>query len=189
MKNNNLKNVSYMMKLVVKSACGKAYLAGAIFDGFVMGIAGTVPVISVSLIYRLIEEESSFRSVIYWAAAMLAFVLLSRWWMHWYSNVYKPEKSAELRYHLNKALYEKSLTLDVASYYDPDQHIRKRMSFPCDSGRVDLLERHSAYDFACLNVDYFSHDRPDFICGCNCYQCTAYSFAEKTKRHERRTPE
>ena len=62
MKNNNLKNVSYMMKLVVKSACGKAYLAGAIFDGFVMGIAGTVPVISVSLIYRLIEEESSFRS-------------------------------------------------------------------------------------------------------------------------------
>ena len=108
------------MKLVVKSACGKAYLAGAIFDGFVMGIAGTVPVISVSLIYRLIEEESSFRSVIYWAAAMLAFVLLSRWWMHWYSNVYKPEKSAELRYHLNKALYEKSLTLDVASYYDPE---------------------------------------------------------------------
>lgn len=113
-------NILYIFRLAWK--CCSDFVISVLFNGMMMGIAGTVPIMFISIFYGLLERKASFLNTALLIGAMLALTVLIQLWMQFFSNVIKPSKSQVMQYRLNRMLYEKSVTLDLSCYDNPEYY-------------------------------------------------------------------
>lgn len=113
-------NTAYMLRLIWKTT--PSYVLLEILQGVIMGVWGSADVVFVKLFYDCVSQNRSFAEAAGIIAGMVGVTVLSQWWFQWYRNVKKPILQQKTAYAMNKSLFEKAKTLDLACYDNPDYY-------------------------------------------------------------------
>ncbi|MBQ8393408.1 MAG: ABC transporter ATP-binding protein [Clostridia bacterium] len=116
--------VSNNLRIVAKVArLAPDYFISVIVEGIIWGIINSaMSIFTVYLFDALdsIDEGTTFKEVALIIGAMAVFYLLAYAFDAWYWRIYNPLLRQKLELRLHRELFEKSQTLDVSCYDDPE---------------------------------------------------------------------
>lgn len=96
------------------------YFISVIIEGIIWGTINSAMSVFTVYLFDALDEGAPFRQLAITIAIMAVFYLLAYAFDAWYWRVYNPILRQKLELRLHKELFEKSQTLDVACYDDPD---------------------------------------------------------------------
>ena len=134
-----IKNTFYMMKVV--TSCVPDYPVLMLAEGMVWGFISAANAHFTYNLLNIVEAGTDFRGAAYLVGLMSLFYLVAWVFDKWYYNVRKPLIHQKLKMNLHRRLFEKSRTVDLSCFDDPEFYNDFVWTMDQSHGRaVDVME-------------------------------------------------
>ncbi len=135
----SLSNDLFLLRLTWKYIPG--YVIWEMIYGVIWGFQRSTWVLITKLFFDALEAAWPFWHVVLLILGFLAYYAAFQAWYQWYRNVYRLTRQQTLHYELNKLLFEKAKTLDLACYDDTEYYNEFVFAMnQSDSRAVGLIE-------------------------------------------------
>ncbi|MBQ9747988.1 MAG: ABC transporter ATP-binding protein, partial [Clostridia bacterium] len=111
-------NNVYLLRLACKYA--PLYVFLTVFEGVIWGINNAIELYYTKMLFDKIGRGEPFLSVLNLIVFMAVYNLLLFLFHYWYWKIKKPLVQKDLQYRLHTVLFEKTRTLDLSCYDDPE---------------------------------------------------------------------
>ncbi|MBQ9545484.1 MAG: ABC transporter ATP-binding protein [Clostridia bacterium] len=134
-----IKNTFYMMKVV--TSCVPDYPVLMLAEGMVWGFISAANAHFTYNLLNIVEAGTDFHGAAYLVGLMSLFYLVAWVFDKWYYNVRKPLIHQKLKMNMHRRLFEKSRTVDLSCFDDPEFYNDFVWTMDQSHGRaVDVME-------------------------------------------------